>query len=127
MRVRWIIWRTAGWSVFLALGLRGAAADVGTYTARVTAMDGTYGLYNPGGAVLDGTYRLPVVIEDDEVTRILWVDGRRIDVTNGTLHGLRASAMSYQGQRFLIDVIDDSFHREDTANDSVSDSQPDDD
>ena len=125
--MRWIIWRAAGWSVFLALWLRGAAADVGTYTARVTAMDGTYGLYNPRGAVLDGTYRLPVVIEDDEVTRILWVDGSRIDVTNGTLHGLQASAMSYQGQRFLIDVIDDRFHREDTANDSVSDSQPDDD
>lgn len=102
-------------------------ADVGTYTARVTALDGTYGLYNPQGAVLDGTYVLPVVIENDEVTAIVWTDGRRIQVTNGQLYGLQASVMSYQGQRFKIEMTDDRFHREDTSNDSVSDSQPDDD
>jgi hypothetical protein len=43
------------------------------------------------------------------------------------LHGLQASVMSYQGQRFQIVVTDDRFRREDTSNDSVSDSQPDDD
>jgi len=104
-----------------------ALADVGTYTARVTALDGTYGLYNPRGAVLDGTYSLPVVIENDEVTTIVWTDGRRIQVTNGQLYGLQASVMSYQGQRFKIEITDDRFRREDTSNDSVSDSQPDDD
>ena len=104
-----------------------ALADVGTYTARVTALDGTYGLYNPRGAVLDGSYALPVVIENDQVTAIVWTDGRRIQVTNGQLYGLRASVMSYQGQRFQIEITDDRFRREDTSNDSVSDSQPDDD
>ena len=104
-----------------------AVADVGTYTARVTALDGSYGLYNPRGAVLDGTYALPVVIENDEVTAIVWTDGRRIQVTNGQLYGLQASVMSYQGQRFQIEMTDDRFRREDTSNDSVSDSQPDDD
>ena len=102
-------------------------ADIGTYTARVTALDGTYGLYNPRGAVLDGSYSLPVVIENDEVTAIVWTDGRRIQVTHGQLYGLQASVMSYQGQRFQIAVTDDRFRREDTSNDSVSDSQPDDD
>ena len=126
MRQRWIIRWTAGWAVCLVLGLQGAAADVGTYAARVTALDGTYGLYNPGGSVLNGTYTLPVVIEDDEVTKILWTDGSRIEVTNGMLHGLRASVMSYKGQRFQVEVVDERFHREDTSNDSVSDSQPDD-
>ncbi len=124
--------RFAGWSMvwagtFCALFWRGAAADVGTYAARVRAMDGTYGLYNPGGGVLNGTYTLPVVIEDDEVTKIVWTDGSRLEVTNGTLHGLSASVMSYRGQRFQIEVTDERFHREDTSNDSVSDSQPDDD
>lgn len=104
-----------------------AVADVGTYTARVTALDGTYGLYNPRGAVLDGSYSLPVVIENDEVTAIIWTDERRIQVTNGQLHGLQASVMSFQGQRFQIEITDDRFRREDTSNDSVSDSQPDDD
>lgn len=104
-----------------------ALADVGTYTARVTALDGSYGLYNPRGAVLDGSYSLPVVIENDEVTAIVWTDGRRIQVTNGQLYGLQASVMSYQGQRFKIEMTDDRFRREDTSNDSVSDSQPDDD
>ena len=126
MRQRWIIRGTAGWALCLILGLQGAAADVGTYTARVMALDGTYGLYNPGGSVLNGTYTLPVVIEDDEVTKILWTDGSRIEVTNGMLHGLRASVMSYKGQRFQVEVVDERFHREDTSNDSVSDSQPDD-
>jgi len=116
-----------GLGTFLMMGLQGVAADIGTYTARVTALDGTYGLYNPGGGVLNGTYRLPVVIEDDEVTKIVWTDSSRIEVTNGTLHGLQASVMSYKGQRFLVEVTDDRFHREDTSNDSVSDSQPDDD
>ena len=120
--------RLSSWlGAFLILGLQGVAADVGTYMAQVTALDGTYGLYNPGGGVLNGTYNLPVVIEDDEVTRIVWTDGSRIEVTNGMLHGLQASVMSYKGQRFLIEVTDDRFHREDTSNDSVSDSQPDDD
>lgn len=120
--------RLSSWlGAFLILGLQGVAADVGTYMAQVTALDGTYGLYNPGGGVLNGTYNLPVVIEDDEVTRIVWTDGSRIEVTNGMLHGLQASVMSYKGQRFQIEVTDDRFHREDTSNDSVSDSQPDDD
>lgn len=126
MGQQWIIRWTARWVVCLVLGLQGAAADVGTYTARVTALDGTYGLYNPGGSVLNGAYTLPVVIEDDEVTKILWTDGSRIEVTNGMLHGLRASVMSYKGQRFQVEVVDERFHREDTSNDSVSDSQPDD-
>ena len=120
--------RLSSWlGAFLILGLQGVAADVGTYMAQVTALDGTYGLYNPGGGVLNGTYNLPVVIEDDEVTKIVWTDGSRIEVTNGMLHGLQASVMSYKGQRFQIEVTDDRFHREDTSNDSVSDSQPDDD
>lgn len=126
MSQRWIIRWTAGWAVCLILGLQCVAADVGTYTALVTALDGTYGLYNPGGSVLNGTYTLPVVIEDDEVTKILWTDGSRIEVTNGMLHGLRAPVMSYKGQRFQVEVVDERFHREDTSNDSVSDSQPDD-
>ena len=117
----------SGLGAFLILGLQIAAADVGTYMAQVTALDGTYGLYNPGGGVLNGTYNLPVVIEDDEVTKIVWTEGSRSEVTNGTLHGLQASVMSYKGQRFLIEVTDDRFHREDTSNDSVSDSLPDDD
>lgn len=104
-----------------------AAADVGAYAATVTALDGTYGLYNPRGAILNGTYHLSVRIEDDEVTTIYWTDGTPIEVTNGWLRGLQASVMSYQGQRFLVQVTDDSFQREDTSNDSVSDSQPDDD
>lgn len=116
-----------GLGAFLILGLQIVAADVGTYMAQVTALDGIYGLYNLGGGVLNGTYNLPVVIEDDEVTKIVWTDGSRIEVTNGMLHGLQASVMSYKGQRFLIEVTDDRFHREDTSNDSVSDSQPDDD
>lgn len=102
-------------------------ADIGTYTATVTALDGTSRLFNPGGTILNGTYNLPVVIEDDAVTNIIWPDGTRINVTNGLLHGLQASVMSYQGQRFQIVVTDDRFHREDTSNDSVSDSRPDDD
>ncbi len=105
----------------------GTVADVGIYTAKVMAMDGTYGLYDMSRAVPDGAYRVPVEIEDDEVTQILWPEGKRMSVVGGTLHGLRASAMSNQGQRFQIEIIDDRFHREDTANDSVSDSQPDDD
>jgi len=117
----------SGLGAFLILGLQSVAADVGTYMAQVTALDGIYGLYNLGGGVLNGTYNLPVVIEDDEVTKIVWTDGSRIEVTNGMLHGLQASVMSYKGQRFLIEVTDDRFHREDTSNDSVSDSQPDDD
>jgi|GEM_PF-1874280 len=117
--------RLAG--LWLCALLTDAAADIGAYTASVTALDGTYGLYNPRGAVLNGTYSLPVVIENDEVTAIVWTDGRRIQVTNGQLHGLQASVMSYQGQRFQIVVTDDRFRREDTSNDSVSDSQPDDD
>ena len=117
----------SGLCAFLILGLQIAAADVGTYMAQVTALDGIYGLYNLGGGVLNGTYNLPVVIEDDEVTKIVWTDGSRIEVTNGMLHGLQASVMSYKGQRFLIEVTDDRFHREDTSNDSVSDSLPDDD
>ena len=116
-----------GLGAFLILGLQIVAADVGTYMAQVTALDGIYGLYNLGGGVLNGTYNLPVVIEDDEVTKIVWTDGSRIEVTNGMLHGLQASVMSYKGQRFLIEVTDDRFHREDTSNDSVSDSLPDDD
>lgn len=103
-----------------------ASADVGTYAATVTALDGTYGLYNPRGAILNGTYHLSVRIEDDEVTAIYWTDGTPIEVTNGWLRGLQASVMSYQGQRFLVRVTDDSYQREDTSNDSVSDSQPDD-
>ena len=118
---------SSGLGAFLILGLQGVAADVGTYMAQVTALDGIYGLYNLGGGVLNGTYSLPVVIEDDEVTKIVWTDGSRIEVTNGMLHGLQASVMSYKGQRFLIEVTDERFHREDTSNDSVSDSQPDDD
>ena len=118
---------SSGLGAFLILGLQGVAADVGTYMAQVTALDGIYGLYNLGGGVLNGTYNLPVVIEDDEVTKIVWTDGSRIEVTNGMLHGLQASVMSYKGQRFLIEVTDDRFHREDTSNDSVSDSLPDDD
>lgn len=102
-------------------------ADIGTYTATVTALDGTKRLFNPGGAMLNGTYNLPVVIEDDAVTKIIWPDGTRINVTNGLLHGLQASVMSYQGQRFQVVVTDERFHREDTSNDSVSDSRPDDD
>lgn len=104
----------------------GANADVGTYAATVTALDGTYGLYNPRGAILNGTYHLSVRVEDDEVTAIYWTDGTPIEVTNGWLRGLQASVMSYRGQRFLVRVTDDSFQREDTSNDSVSDSQPDD-
>jgi hypothetical protein len=127
MKHQWVGRLSLGLGTFLMMGLQGVAADIGTYTARVTALDGTYGLYNPGGGALNGTYNVPVVIEDDEVTRILWTDGSRIEVTNGTLHGLQASVMSYKGQRFLIEVTDDRFHREDTSNDSVSDSQPDDD
>ena len=127
MKHQWVGRLSSGLGAFLMMGLQGVAADIGTYTARVTALDGIYGLYNPGGGVLNGTYNLPVVIEDDEVTRIVWTDGSRIEVTNGTLHGLQASVMSYKGQRFLIEVTDDRFHREDTSNDSVSDSQPDDD
>jgi hypothetical protein len=127
MKHQWVGRLSLGLGTFLMMGLQSVAADIGTYTARVTALDGTYGLYNPGGGALNGTYNVPVVIEDDEVTRILWTDGSRIEVTNGTLHGLQASVMSYKGQRFLIEVTDDRFHREDTSNDSVSDSQPDDD
>lgn len=104
-----------------------ARADIGTYTATVAALDGTNRLFNPGGAVLNGTYTLPVVIEDDAVTAIIWPDGSRIAVVNGTLHGLQASVMSYQGQRFQVMVSDERFHREDASNDSVSDSRPDDD
>jgi hypothetical protein len=116
------------WALLLALLLSGKVlADIGTYTATVTALNGTYALFNPGGAVLNGTYKLPVVIEDDTVTTIIWPDGTRINVTNGMLHGLQASVMSYQGQRFQIVVTDDRFHREDPSNDSVSDSRPDDD
>ena len=118
---------SSGLGAFLILGLQIVVADVGTYMAQVTALEGTYGLYNPGSGVLNGTYNLPVVIEDDEVTKIVWTDGSRIEVTNGMLHGLQASVMSYKGQRFLIEVTDDRFHREDTSNDSVSDSLPDDD
>jgi len=117
----------SGLGAFLLMGLQAVAADVGTYTAQVKALDGTYGLYNPGGGVRNGIYNLSVVIEDDEVTKIIWTDGSRIEVTNGMLHGLQASVMSYKGQRFQIVVTDDRFHREDQANDSVSDSQPDDD
>jgi hypothetical protein len=126
MKHPWGGWLVLWLGAFLIMGLRGVAADIGTYKARVSALDGTYGLYNPGGGVLNGTYNLPVVIEDDEVTKIVWTDGSHIEVTNGTLHGLQASVMSYKGQRFLIEVTDDRFHREDTANDNVSDSQPDD-
>ena len=126
MKHQWVGRFSLGLGAFLMMGLQGVAADIGTYAARVTALDGTYGLYNPGGGVLNGTYNLPVVIEDDEVTRIVWTDGSRIEVTNGTLHGLQASVMSYKGQRFLVEVTDDRFHREDRSNDSVSDSQPDD-
>jgi len=127
MKHQWVGRLSLELGAFLMMGLQGVAADVGTYTARVTALEGTYGLYNPGGGVLNGTYNVPVVIEDDEVTKIVWTDGSRIEVTNGMLHGLQASVMSYKGQRFLIEVTDDRFHREDTSNDSVSDSQPDDD
>ena len=126
MKHPWGGWLVLWLGAFLIMGLRGVAADIGTYKARVSALDGTYGLYNPGGGVLNGTYNLPVVIEDDEVTKIVWTDGSHIEVANGTLHGLQASVMSYKGQRFLIEVTDDRFHREDTANDNVSDSQPDD-
>lgn len=77
-----------------------AAADVGVYLATVVAMDGSYGLYDTRGA--------------------------RLNVVGGVLHGLMATAMSYGGQRFRIEVTDDRFRREDTANDEVSDSPPDD-
>ncbi len=103
-----------------------AAADVGVYLATVVAMDGSYGLYDTRGAILDGSYRLPVEIEDDQVTRIVLPDGARLNVVGGVLHGLMATAMSYGGQRFRIEVADDRFRREDTANDEVSDSPPDD-
>lgn len=103
-----------------------AAADVGVYLATVVAMDGSYGLYDTRGAILDGSYRLPVEIEDDQVTRIVLPDGARLNVVGGVLHGPMATAMSYGGQRFRIEVTDDRFRREDTANDEVSDSPPDD-
>jgi hypothetical protein len=90
-----------------------AKADIGTYTARVST-DGR-------------TYTLPVVIENDEVTKVIWTDGRRMDVAGGVLHGLKAFAMSYKGgYRFNIEVTDPAYQRDDTANDSSSDSAPDD-
>src|SRR5512137_277161 len=106
---------TLGKSLLLAAAMTGGAfADTGTYMATVTALDGIYGLYQPRGAVLNGAYRLPVVIEDDQVTKIIWADGERINVNNGALHGLQASVMSYQGQQFQVLVTDPLFHREDT-------------
>lgn len=103
------------------------AADVGSYQARVTALSAPFGLYNAKGSIANGTYRVSVMIENDEVTRINWTDGSQISVTGGALHGVMASAMSLQGQPFRIEVTDDRYHREDTGNDSASDSQPDDD
>ena len=119
--------RAAAFAIALLFGPYPALAEVGTYQAQVTVLAGTYGLFNPGSTVLNGTYQLPVVIEDDQVTQILWPDGRRIDVANGMLHGLQASVLSYQGQQFQIEVTDERFHREETVNDTVSDSPPDDD
>lgn len=95
------------------LSTMSAHADIGTYTARVST-DGR-------------TYTLPVVIENDEVTKVIWTDGRRMAVAGGVLHGLKAFAMSYTGgYRFNIDVTDPAYQRDDTANDSQSDSAPDD-
>jgi hypothetical protein len=50
-----------------------------------------------------------------------------MDVAGGVLHGLKAFAMSYKGgYRFNIEVTDPAYQRDDTANDSSSDSAPDD-
>lgn len=106
---------------------QGVVADVGSYEASVTALSAPYGLYNANVPIANGTYRVSVRIENDEITRINWSDGTQTSVTGGALQGVIASAMSLQGQPFRIEVTDDRYHREDTGNGSASDSQPDDD
>ncbi len=62
----------------------------GTYEARVKTDS--------------GTYRVPVEVEDGEVTKIRWPNGGRMRVRGAEIEDGEASGRNYDGDRLRIEV-----------------------
>jgi hypothetical protein len=81
-------------TIILALAASPALAQAtyedGTYTAKVKTDS--------------GTYKVPVVVEDGEVTKVKWPNGGNMRVRGGELDGNEASGRNSEGDRIKVEI-----------------------
>lgn len=71
---------------------------------------GTY--YNALIETDDGTYRVPVRVEDGEVTTVRWPRGKKMNLRGADLNGGKATGQDFYGDRVKIKIDDHSYDQE---------------
>lgn len=87
----------------LALSLLSLLLLVPSASADPKPVDGTY---DARVKTDSGTYRVPVEVEDGEVTKVRWPTGGHMRLRGAEIEDGEAAGSNFEGERFRIEIDD---------------------